>query len=435
VRVDAAESEWVRRVFDWFVDGKSIGWIARELTKLKVPKGRRASAQGWHPQQVHRLLTNGKYIGRWSWGATATRRDSRGKKKQVAVPADQVVCQDRPELRIIDQAIWDKAAARLAKFNEKFGQKPGQKRRGAKPNPADEYPRSPLGGRLTCRTCGARLWQRLSNDRRSYSCQGAMKGSCGMTAQVPADRAERALTEFLLDHLRGWPGWVADVYRRTRAAVQSAAERLPDERDRDERRAAELGKRIDNLVSALADGGVTSSAVVTRLKQLEQEKAEIDHRLATADDEADAIPLPDAEWVSTQLAEWAERAAASESDSFLRDALQAVTAEAVVAPGKRRGFIRLYFRVNAWAALAAAMGAALPAAVRPPESADEDTSPEFTLDLGGPTAMDRWAPRIAAWRAAGITWVDIVRRTGLDLNRVHLAHKRYTAAVAESSAN
>ena len=256
-----------------------------------------------------------------------------------------------------------------------------------------------------------------------------------MTAQVPADRAERALTGFLLDHLRGWPEWVADVYRRTRAAVQSAAERLPDDRDRDERRAAELGKRIDNLVSALAEGGVTSSSVVTRLKQLEQEKAEIDQRLATADDEADAIPLPDAEWVSTRLAEWAERAAASESDSFLRDALQAVTAEAVVAPGKKRGFIRLHFRVDAWAALAAAMGAALPAAVRPPESADEDTSPEFTLDLGGPTAMDRWAPRIAAWRAAGITWVDIVRLTGLDLNRVYLAHKRYTAAVAESSAN
>jgi len=81
------------------------------------------------------------------------------------------------------------------------------------------------------------------------------------------------------------------------------------------------------------------------------------------------------------------------------------------------------------------MGAALPAAVRPPESADEDTSPEFTLDLGEPTAMDRWAPRIAAWRAAGVTWVDIVRLTGLDLNRVYLAHKRYTAAVAESSAN
>ena len=64
-------AKWVRQVFDWFVAGKSIGWIARELTKLGVPKGHRASKPGWHPQQVHRMLTNPKYVGKWVWGRTA----------------------------------------------------------------------------------------------------------------------------------------------------------------------------------------------------------------------------------------------------------------------------------------------------------------------------------------------------------------------------
>jgi len=40
------EARWVRQVFDWFVAGRSIGWIARELTRLQVPKGRRASRPG-----------------------------------------------------------------------------------------------------------------------------------------------------------------------------------------------------------------------------------------------------------------------------------------------------------------------------------------------------------------------------------------------------
>ncbi len=89
------EAEWVRRVFDWFTAGRSIGWIARELTRQKVSKGRRASKPGWHPQQVHRMLTNTKYVGNWVWGRTAVVRDSQGRKKQVPVPTGQEVTRGR----------------------------------------------------------------------------------------------------------------------------------------------------------------------------------------------------------------------------------------------------------------------------------------------------------------------------------------------------
>ena len=100
-----------------------------------------------------------------------------------------------------------------------------------------------------------------------------------------------------------------------------------------------------------------------------------------------------------------------------------IVAEAVIAPGKKRGFVRLRFRVQAWGVLVAAVGDRLPPVVRrlvgPPEGGGE--SPEFTLDLGGPTEMDRWAPQIVAWRLEGVTWTEIVRRTGLDLNRAYRA--------------
>lgn len=63
VRVCEDEARWVRRAFDWFAAGRSIGWVARELTRLGAPKGNRASTPGWHPQQVRRLLANAKYVG------------------------------------------------------------------------------------------------------------------------------------------------------------------------------------------------------------------------------------------------------------------------------------------------------------------------------------------------------------------------------------
>jgi DNA invertase Pin-like site-specific DNA recombinase len=253
IQICEDEAKWVRQIFAWFIKGWSIGWIARELTKLKVPKGRRATTEGWHPQQVHRILTNEKYIGNWVWGKTTTIRDSRGRKKQTPVTPGQEVARDRSSLRIIDQGVWAQAAARLADFNDLFGSKPGQKRRGPKSNPADVYPRSPLGAVLVCSGCGAKLWQHHSNTRRYYACPGAKKGLCEMTTQVPAERAEKSLCEFLLGVLRGWPEWMESLYRLTCEAIRAAAARVPVDRDQDTRRAGELERQINNLVDALAE--------------------------------------------------------------------------------------------------------------------------------------------------------------------------------------
>ena len=255
-----------------------------------------------------------------------------------------------------------------------------------------------------------------------------------MTAQVPADRAEAALRDFLLDLLRGWPDWLRAVYRLTCDAVRAVAARVPEERERDARRAAELGRQIANFVAAVA-GGLTSAAVAGGLQAAEAEKAVIDARLAAhaAVDPA-AVALPDEAWVGARLGEWADREAPGDDlASLLQTALTTVSAEPVIATGKKRGFVRLRFRVNAWATLAAACGESLPAAARHLLSAPDEPVPEFTLDLGEPTAMDSWAPQIAAWRTEGMTWDEIVRRTGLDLNRAFVAWKRFTGATGGES--
>lgn len=428
LRVCENEAKWVRQVFDWFVAGRSIGWIARELTRLKVPKGHRTSKPGWHPQQVHRMLTNCKYIGTWVWGKTTTVRDSQGRKKQVAVPAGKEVTRERPDLRIVEQAVWERAATRLAELNAKFGYKDGQKPRGPRPNPADVYPRSPLGGLLVCGKCGANMWQSHSNTRRYYACPSAKKGCCDMTTQVPAEKAENGLTDFCLDLLRAWPDWMQHVFRLTCEAIRVAAARVPEDREQDARRAAELERQIANLVNALA-GGMTSTAVTERLQAAEAEKAALDCRLDSYKKlDLAKLELPDEAWVAARLGEWAVRQASGDGPESLLDlALATVVAEPVIAVGKKRGFIRLRFRVNAWGILAGILGDAMPVAIRDfvPKSAP-DSGPEFTLDLGAPTAMDRWAPQIAEWRAAGVTWEEIVQRTGMDLNRVFIAWKRYT---------
>ena len=263
LRICDAEAWWVRWIFHLFLNGASIASIARELTRQNVPKGRRATTPGWHHQQVHRILSNEKYAGRWTWGATTTVRNSQGRKKQVATAPDELVVRERPELRIIDDATWERAQRRLALLQEQFGAKEGQKRRGPKPNPSSAYPRSLLGGLLLCCGCGAKLWLRQSGERRFYDCPQHQKGLCDMAGQVPANRAEKSLTGFLIDVLRGWPDWLAAVYRRTRELVQEAAARFPAQYDQDRKQLAEVQRQINNLVDALASGALSSAAVTS----------------------------------------------------------------------------------------------------------------------------------------------------------------------------
>ena len=254
LRVCEEEARWVHQAFAWFVEGRSMAWIAQELTRQGVSKGRQASTPGWHHMQVRRMLGNEKYAGRWTWGATTTLRNSQGRTKQVATGPDQRVVRERPELGVIDSTTWAQAQKRLAVLNEKFGVKEGQQKRGPKPNASDVYPRSLLGGLLLCGGCGAKLWFHQCGQRRYYACPGHRKGLCEMASQVPADRAEQVLIDFLTDLLRGWPDWLRAVYQRTRELVQEAAARVPEQHEQDSKHLAEVRRQIDNLVAALANG-------------------------------------------------------------------------------------------------------------------------------------------------------------------------------------
>jgi hypothetical protein len=147
--------------------------------------------------------------------------------------------------------------------------------------------------------------------------------------------------------------------------------------------------------------------------------------------------LPDDSQLAGELCRWADALSGDtqQAATVLRQALGTVAAHAVLAPGKKRGYVQLRFRVRGWETLRAVLGKQMPdgaAAALSPAEAAEGQSPEFTLDLGQPTEMDRWAPQIAAWRKEGVVWTEIVQRTGLDLNRAFVAWKRFTTSQSEA---
>jgi hypothetical protein len=104
-----------------------------------------------------------------------------------------------------------------------------------------------------------------------------------------------------------------------------------------------------------------------------------------------------------------------------------VIAKAVIAPGKSRGYMRLHVRVAAIPLLRDVLGGRLPEVILSAvQLTGSESEAEISLDLGEPTRCDILGPEIARMRDLGITWDEIISRTGLGTSSAFYAWKRWT---------
>jgi hypothetical protein len=61
----------------------------------------------WSPSAIHRMLTSEKYIGRWIWNRTGTRRDPKtGTRRRYEKPESEWIVHEDESLRIIPNDLW-----------------------------------------------------------------------------------------------------------------------------------------------------------------------------------------------------------------------------------------------------------------------------------------------------------------------------------------
>ena len=108
MEVEPEEARLVVRIYTEYADGRTAREIAGSLAREGAPSPVRAR-KGWLPSTVKGVLDNSKYVGRWVWNKTATRRDPRtGRCRQVPKPESEWVVVEDDSLRIISQALWDR---------------------------------------------------------------------------------------------------------------------------------------------------------------------------------------------------------------------------------------------------------------------------------------------------------------------------------------
>lgn len=115
--VDEAEAEIVRRIFTWASEGMGLKSIAKRLNAegIAPPQPRKGRVPSWCQTGIRSLLRNRRYIGQVTWNMTRKLRDpNTGKRVKRARPESEWVRRESPELRIIDDALWQAVQDKLA---------------------------------------------------------------------------------------------------------------------------------------------------------------------------------------------------------------------------------------------------------------------------------------------------------------------------------
>ena len=194
VMIHEDNTQWVRKVFDWFVKDKmAIQQIAKELTRLEAPKDHRATVKHWNHQSVSHMLANQYYIGHCAYGKkTNVRNPISGKVHQKLRPVEESskLITLREDLRIIDQETFDQAQEMLDENRSCYAKKRGKAGRFKGSTNDMQNPRHHLQGLFVCSKCNSPF---ITHGANYMQCKGNIVGSCSVKTCLPRVLAKKII--------------------------------------------------------------------------------------------------------------------------------------------------------------------------------------------------------------------------------------------------
>ena len=292
--------EVVRRIFEWYAGGSSLGFkaIADRLNREGVvsPKG-----NGWATSSIRVILTNPVYIGRVVWNRRSmgkfhriadrreVERDGCGKRRvEWNAPEDWLVHENAHE-PLVDLVTFERAQG-LMKERADRARATGFLTGKAKVSPYL------LSGLIKCGACGGSMhgrttWKgkrRKDGTRvgtRYYVCGAAI--TKGKAICQPIQFAQAPLDEFVMDLVgKRTAAFLGENGRATLLSL--VKQELMTEETHDVRpemhqlrtRLDELATKIDSVIDLAAAASENRDLLTDRLGRLNREKREIERRLA-----------------------------------------------------------------------------------------------------------------------------------------------------------
>jgi len=263
-----------------------------------------------------------------------------GKRVSRINPPEAWIVTEVPELRIIDDALWQAAKSRqqflaIEHATVIAGVRAAHAARAANPLNATHRPRSLLSGLLVCGCCGGPYALR-GQDR--YGCSAhIMNGSCANSRTILRTALEERVLIGLKERLMA-PEIAAEAIRayveetnrlnRTRGSA-SEVDRVELDKVR---------RSIKEIVTLIEDGA-GSRALLTRLQQLEAREDELTARLAEMPPALPDLHPNIAGIYAAKVARLAEALEHPDERDEAAEAIRGLIEKITLKPGPKRGQI------------------------------------------------------------------------------------------------
>jgi site-specific DNA recombinase len=329
-----AEAAIVRRIFRDYAAGTSPRGIARALNAEGVPGPSGglwydASIRG-RPTRQDGLLRNCLYIGRLAWNRRRNMIDPQsGNRVRKLNPAGDLIEVDVPELRIIDQTLWDAVQQRL---DQEAVDRPHPDNGCDARAPAQtafwnrRRPRHLLTGKVICGCCRGPY---VAAGKDYMACHAAIQGACRNRRSIRRYRLEGRVLAALRHDLMH-PEAVEAFIEAFNAEWRRLEREASTDADAARRDLANAERKLANLVDAIADG-LRNAGLQRQLDELETRCEALRQRIAKASPVRPLLPPNLATVYRNRVAEL-ERAVADRTSPDLIEAARALIHEVVVHP-------------------------------------------------------------------------------------------------------
>jgi hypothetical protein len=283
------------------------------------------------------LINNELYVGKLVWNRLRYIKDpTTGKRVSRINPPEKWITTEIPELRIVDDALWQAAKTRQGELAIKYANVITATRAAqANRMNATHRPRSILSGLLVCGCCGGPYALR-GQDR--YACSShVMNGSCANSRTIAREVLEARMLDGLRDRLMA-PEIAAEAMRAFAEETNRLNREWRSSGDADRRELDKLGRSMKEILTLIEDGG-GSRVMVSRLRELETREDELKARLAqTPTDIPDIHPNVGGIY-RRKMERLAEALQHPQERDEAAEAIRGLIERITLTPGEKRGEI------------------------------------------------------------------------------------------------
>ncbi len=299
--IDPRASAIVLRIFELYRSGSSINGIVKILNQENVPTPNR-NTKAWSAGTVSRIVTNEKYIGKWIWNKTGTRRDPRtGRQKKFTKPESEWIIKFDESLRFVPQDVWDEVQTKRAERKKSWPGGKGKRGFQSKNGSVEKhFPKDLFSGAMTCKKCGSAIGKVSGKSGGYYGCLGTKTGKCNNKVNV----RRTVLENLILDEVKQLlsdPVNIQRVLTSVAKKMQKLYSDFPNQISRKEKELASEERKLNNFIEFIGEGKGTRS-INHALIECENKIDELKNKIYVLQTSyAKTIQVPPIVWIEDRL--------------------------------------------------------------------------------------------------------------------------------------